>query len=66
MQLGQPIDVRAPDTFGGRLRHVGTALTAELETQIQSLLDAIGPGRPITPPTSPAAPAAAQFQSSSA
>ena len=32
---------------GGRSRNLSAALTAELESRIQGLLDAIGPGRPL-------------------
>jgi 1-acyl-sn-glycerol-3-phosphate acyltransferase len=67
LHIGAPIDVKERmNAAGGRLRHAGAALTAELEARIQGLLDTIGPGRPITPPSGPGAPAAPQLQSSSA
>jgi 1-acyl-sn-glycerol-3-phosphate acyltransferase len=69
LRLGPPIDARERlKAAGGRLRHAGAELTSELEAQIQALLDSIGPGRPITPPSPLAAPpaqATPQVQSSS-
>lgn len=64
LQLGPPIDVGAHlAEAGGKLRKVGPALTAELEGRIQSLLDAVGPGRPL--PTAPSSPEP-QLQTTSA
>jgi 1-acyl-sn-glycerol-3-phosphate acyltransferase len=69
LRLGPPIDVK-PFLGTGKLRTAGAALTTELEHRIQGLLDAIGPGRPITPPmpgdSQPTAQPEPQLQSSSA
>lgn len=53
LRLGPPIDVGAHlAAAGGKARKVGPSLTSELETRMQGLLDAIGPGRPLpAPPT---------------
>ncbi|HWE38107.1 MAG TPA: 1-acyl-sn-glycerol-3-phosphate acyltransferase [Isosphaeraceae bacterium] len=49
VRFGAPIDV-APSLAGpSRPRAAASALTAELEHGIQSLLDALGPGRPLSP-----------------
>lgn len=57
LRLGPPIDVGEHlAAAGGKLRKVGQSLTEELEGRMQGLLDAIGPGRPI----SAAAPAGLQ------
>ena len=59
VRLGEPIDVGARlAPGGGRTPGLASTLTAELEARIQSLLDQIGPGRPLpefmtTPATSP-------------
>jgi hypothetical protein len=47
LRLGEPIDVRARLAELGKPRVAIPALTSELETRIQALLDAIGPGRPL-------------------
>lgn len=47
LKLGEPIDVRARLAAAPKPRLAATALTAELESRIQSLIDAIPPGRPI-------------------
>ena len=47
VRLGEPIDVRARLVAGGKPRAAVPAMTTELESRIQGLLDAIGPGRPI-------------------
>jgi hypothetical protein len=49
LRVGEPIDLRARLASAGRARHAVGALTAELESRIQALLDAIGPGRPLAP-----------------
>jgi hypothetical protein len=65
VRLGEPIDVRARMSAGGRPRQAASALTTELESRMQSLLDTIGPGRPL-PATAAAVPVAPRLQSSSA
>ena len=46
--MGEPIDVRSYLQPGGRRSRDATAtLTDELETRIQSLMDTLGPGRPL-------------------
>ena len=47
LKLGEPIDIAARLKGGAKLRSVVGTLTADLETQIQALLNAIGPGRPL-------------------
>lgn len=47
IRLGQPIDVRARLAAGGKPRLAVSALSSELEAQLQSLLDTIPPGRPV-------------------
>ena len=47
IRLGEPIDVGQRLVSGGRSRDLSAVLTAELEMRIQSLLDEIGPGRPL-------------------
>ncbi len=47
VRLGEPIDVGRRLEPGGRSPGLGATLTAELESRIQSLLDEIGPGRPL-------------------
>ena len=47
VRLGEPIDVRARMSAGGRPRQAASELTTELESRMQSLLDTIGPGRPL-------------------
>ncbi len=48
VKLGEPIDVRSYLQPGGRRsRDATAALTDELETRIQSLMDALGPGHPL-------------------
>lgn len=51
VKFGPPIDVRAALASHPRPRQAAAAITHDLETQIQSLLDALGPGRPIALPT---------------
>lgn len=43
----EPIDVGRRLAPGERSRGLASSLSAELETRIQSLLDEIGPGRPL-------------------
>ncbi len=47
VRLGEPIDVGASLAPGGRSPGLASALTTELESRIQALLDEIGPGRPL-------------------
>ena len=47
--FGAPIDVNARLAGFAKPRMAASALTTELEAAIQSLLDSIGPGRPIDP-----------------
>ncbi|HEY2155264.1 MAG TPA: 1-acyl-sn-glycerol-3-phosphate acyltransferase [Isosphaeraceae bacterium] len=47
VRLGEPIDVRERMTSFARPRLATGAITTELEARIQSVLDAIGPGRPV-------------------
>ncbi len=47
VKLGEPIDVGARITSGGKLKTVVGSITRELEKRIQALLDQIGPGRPL-------------------
>lgn len=47
IRLGQPIDVRARLAAGGKPRFAVSALSSELEAQMQALLDTIPPGRPM-------------------
>jgi hypothetical protein len=49
--VGEPIDVGARLASVGKPKLVVPALTTELESRIQALLDVIGPGRPL--PVSP-------------
>ena len=65
VRLGEPIDVRARMSSGGRPRQAASELTTELESRMQSLLDTIGPGRPLAA-TAAAVPPAPRLQSSSA
>ena len=46
LSVGEPIDVGALLAASGK-RGASSALTAEMESRIQKLLDAIGPGRPL-------------------
>ena len=65
VRLGAPIDVRARMSAGGRPRQAASELTSELESRMQSLLDTIGPGRPLAA-TAAAMPATPRLQISSA
>jgi 1-acyl-sn-glycerol-3-phosphate acyltransferase len=48
VKVGEPIDVRSYLQPGGRRSRDATGtLTEELETRIQSLMDTLGPGRPL-------------------
>ena len=47
VKIGEPIDVGARLRAGGKLRAVASRLTSDLESRMQGLLDAIGPGRPL-------------------
>jgi 1-acyl-sn-glycerol-3-phosphate acyltransferase len=47
VRLGEPIDVRERMASFARPRLATGAITTELEARIQSVLDAIGPGRPV-------------------
>lgn len=47
LRVGEPIDIAARLASFARPRLAATTLTAELEQQIQQLLDAIGPGAPL-------------------
>jgi len=49
VRLGEPIDITARLPSFSRPRQAVAALTVELEHRLQSLLDAIGPGRPLSP-----------------
>ncbi len=49
IRVGEPIDIRARLATGGKARQAVGALTTELEATLQSMLDAIGPGRSLTP-----------------
>ena len=48
LRLGEPIDVGARLSSGGKLRAVVADITVDLERSIQSLLDQIGVGRPLS------------------
>ena len=52
VHLGEPIDVGSRLAAAGKPRLAVPALTSELESRIQTLLDAIGPGRTIANHTS--------------
>ena len=47
MRLGPPINVGERLKVGGKPRAIAGSLTNDLESRIQGLLDAIGPGRPL-------------------
>jgi len=47
VRLGPAIDVGAALKAAAKPRHAAAALTDELERQMQSLLDALGPGQPM-------------------
>jgi len=69
VRFGEPIDLG--ERLGGsgqpRSRHLVPALTAEMETRIQSILDAMPPGRPLADePKGTAAPAIATVESEGA
>ncbi len=49
VRFGEPIDIAKQLGELGKPRIANPAITAELERRIQSLLDAIGPGRPLIP-----------------
>ena len=49
VRVGEPVDVGARLAAFARPRQAVGALTTELEGRLQSLLDAIGPGRPLDP-----------------
>jgi hypothetical protein len=48
LRVGEPIDVRARLAAGGRPRQAVEAMTVDLESRLQGLLDTIDPGRPLT------------------
>jgi 1-acyl-sn-glycerol-3-phosphate acyltransferase len=48
VRIGPPIDVGAFLKSAGKPRQALPALTTELESRMQGLLDAIGPGRPLS------------------
>jgi hypothetical protein len=50
VRLGPPIDVTAAIEAAGKPRHAVAALTDELQRQMQELLDALGPGLPLSGP----------------
>ena len=54
VRLGEPIDVRDRMAGFARPRQAVGAITSELESRIQAVLDAIGPGRPVSEPAGPA------------
>jgi len=54
--FGEPIDVRARMAAHDRPRKAVASITADLESRIQSMLDAIGPGRPLEGPASARSP----------
>ena len=47
MRLGPPVNVSERLKLGGKPRAIAGALTVDLESRIQDLLDTIGPGRPL-------------------
>ncbi|QDV32817.1 lysophospholipid acyltransferase family protein [Tautonia plasticadhaerens] len=47
VRVGEPIDVGAFSPASERPRKAAAAVTVELESRLQGLLDAIGPGRPL-------------------
>ena len=47
VRIGEPIDIGPLLASKGRTRDLSSALTVELESCIQRLLDEIGPGRPL-------------------
>lgn len=47
LRIGPPIDVGGRLKLGGKPRAIAGSLTTDLESRIQGLLDAIGPGRPL-------------------
>lgn len=53
VRLGDPVDVGARLATFARPRQAVAALTSELEQGIQTLLDAVGPGRPLPPSECP-------------
>ncbi len=53
VRFGEPIDVRERMAGSARPRLAVGAITTELESRIQAVLDAIGPGRPVPEETSP-------------
>jgi hypothetical protein len=55
VRVGEPIDVRAALAGAGRPRAAVSALTTDLESRLQSLLDTIAPGRLIAPVAAEAA-----------
>ncbi len=59
LRFGEPIDVGRRLAGVGRPRTANAAITAELAGRMQSLLDAIGPGRPIEGRPSAASPSPA-------
>ncbi|WP_422927388.1 1-acyl-sn-glycerol-3-phosphate acyltransferase [Singulisphaera sp. PoT] len=54
LRIGEPIDVRVRLAGAGKARQAVGALTIDLESRIQGLLDEIGPGRPLSPAQAPA------------
>ncbi|MCA1684783.1 MAG: hypothetical protein LC745_02115, partial [Planctomycetia bacterium] len=66
VRLGEPIDVRARLAAAGKPRAAVAALTAELESRIQALLDTIGPGRPLDGAARPATPGPCEVRTQSA
>ena len=56
VRLGEPIDVRERMAGFARPRQAAGAITTELESRMQAVLDAIGPGRPVPDSAEPAVP----------
>ncbi len=56
VRLGEPIDVRERMASFARPRLATGAITTELESRMQAVLDGIGPGRPVPDSAEPAVP----------
>lgn len=64
--LGEPIDVRERMAGFTRPRQAVGAITTELESRMQAVLDALGPGRPVPEATSLRPPIVPRFASTAA
>ncbi len=62
VRFGPPIDVRAALAAHAKPRLAAATITTDLESRIQSLLDSIGPGRPVDVPQLAAPPIASRFR----